>query len=310
MLWGKDRAFIFGLLIGLLFPLLASTSINLYQYVIGKFAWAFGGASLGVVFNAIFQDIISKRKNIAEISGYRYSVGSISGTCGAMMGGALSDYGTLRWPYYGVLVLYVVILLLFMIKVHPYLIKKPITASRNKRKIRTNFMGTIKHIFNNPYLFIRIFTEGVTQSHWAMEPILFPLALYSLTHKDISTGFVFGMMGAIAMFMLPLAGRFVDKTSPIRGLLVTYIFYVVSLFLLAFANAFLIFLIGGLLLSIGKTFNGVSIAKIETTHGALAAFITGTLLKFFSFNEVFLIFACYTFIGFALGFIFFKLKER
>ncbi len=64
----------------------------------------------------------------------------------------------------------------------------------------------------------------------------FPLALYSLTHSNTATGIVFAGMGVIAMFRLPLTGRFADKFGAISGLKLAFFFYSLSLFLLSFAN--------------------------------------------------------------------------
>lgn len=163
-----------------------------------------------------------------------------------------------------------------------------------------------------------------------MEPIVFPLAIYSLTKSNFATGIVFGAMGIIAMFSLPLTGRFVDKTSPVTGLKFAFTFYTISLFILAFSPNYAFLFIGALLLSLGKTFNGPSMAKIETENikselrgeylgyfsaydtltGALSALITGYLLRFLNPNQVFLVFAVFTLFGFLIGFGLFKMKLR
>ncbi|HIE41460.1 MAG TPA: MFS transporter [Candidatus Aenigmarchaeota archaeon] len=231
---------------------------------------------------------------------------------------------TTTWVGILSLIIFVYILVLAIFLKNFPIKKEKVSVKLRKRKIS----ASLKDIISNPFLFFRLFTEGITQSHWAMEPILFPLAIYSLTQSNFATGIVFGAMGAIAMFALPLTGKFVDKTLPVTGLKLAFALYILSLFILAFASSYEILFIGALLLSLGKTFNGPSIAKIETENinsklrgeylgyfsaydtlsGSLAALATGYLLKFLTPNQVFLVFAIFTALGFLVGYILFKIK--
>ncbi len=85
---------------------------------------------------------------------------------------------------------------------------------------------------------------------------------------------------------------------------------------------------GALLLSIGKTFNGPSVARIETLHirdevraeyfgyfqaydtitGACAAFITGVLLRYLSPWQVLFGYGILTLSGFIVGYVLFLKK--
>ena len=322
--YGKRKIALIGMIFGLIYPLIYATSLNAFQYVIGRFAWAFASVASWNMVNAIFQDEIKKSKRIAELSGWRFSAQSISGTLGSLTGGYLADLYGLRAPYFLIIFVYLLALIIFL-KTFPIKEEK-VSVKLRKRKVS----ASLKDIISNPFLFFRLFTEGITQSHWAMEPILFPLVIYSLTQSNFATGIVFGAMGAIAMFALPLTGKFVDKTSPINGLKLAFTLYTLSLFILAFASSYEILFIGALLLSLGKTFNGPSIAKIETENiaskfrgeylgyfsaydtatGALAALATGYLLKFLTPNQVFLVFAVFTILGFLIGYILFKKKIK
>ncbi len=125
---GKRRILFIGLLAGIFYPFIYATSLNVFQYMFGRVAWALACVASGPMVIALFQDIISKRKNIAELSGWLFSV--------------------------------------------------------------------------------------------------------------------------------TLVGRFIDKTSPLTGLKIAFILYTFSLFFLSLSKDFIPFIIGAIILSLGKTYNG------------------------------------------------------
>jgi MFS family permease len=185
-------------------------------------------------------------------------------------------------------------------------------------------------MLTKPLLFLRIFLEGITQSHWAMEPILFPLIIYSMTGKNFYTGLVFGLMGLIAMVVFPTVGKYMDKNSSIKGYKIAFSLYTLALLICFLSEGLILFTIGALMLSLGKTFNGLCAAKIEirnikdenrgeylsyikgydTLTAALTCLIIGLLLKFFSPQYILLIFALFTAAGCIVGFRIFSLKSK
>ncbi len=319
--WGKKRVALLGLAAGVLYPVVYATSLNVFQYMAGRIAWALAGAVTGSIVGAIFQDLLSARRDAAEVSGWVMSARSVAGMACAVLGGYLGDVVGLRGPYWLVPLLYVASIVLFVVFVAPGYREKRVERSVSRRSVREN----LSILVGNRLLFLRLFTEGVTQSHWAMEPILFPLAVYAMTGSNTVTGVVFGLMGLVAMPVLPLSGRFVDRTSPVRGLLVAFVLYTVGLFVLALASSMgdiYWFSLGAVLLSLGKAFNGPSVFRIEldnieneyrgeflgyfgaydTLTGAIAALATGFLLRFLSVPGVFMAFGVFTLVGFVLGF--------
>ena len=56
----------------------------------GRSAWALAGVSTGVILAALFQNLVAKKKNIAQIYGIKSSVAAIAGAAGALMGGLLA----------------------------------------------------------------------------------------------------------------------------------------------------------------------------------------------------------------------------
>ncbi len=324
--WGKKRTTMVGVIAGLIFPIIYATSHNAFQYAAGRAVWAFSSATMGLMINAIFQDMVKKRKNIAELSGYRFSAQSIAGSCGALFSGYVADVYGLRAPYFMLPAVYLLIALLVIRVFREYREEDGAQTPPHNQTMRKS----LGDITSNPFLFFRFFTEGITQSHWAMEPIVFPFAIYAMTHSDFYTGLVFSLMGVIAMFALPLSGRFVDKHSAVTGLKIAFTLYCLSFLIMALAPNILVFVTGALLLSLGKTFNGPSIARIETLHipsklrgeylgyfqaydtltGAGAAFITGVMLRYLAPKEVIFIYALCTLAGFLAGYLLFLRKLR
>lgn len=317
---------IMGLALGMIFPLVYASALSIYQYMFGRSIWAFASVASGVVMSAFFQDLLSKKKNVGEISGMKSSFNSIAGTFGAILGGYLADNFGMVMPFYGVMVIYAISLLIFVSNVYPYVEKLPPPEKREKG----SFKEAIKNLYHNPYLFLRVFLEGITQSHWAMEPIVFPILIYSVTGNTLTTGLIFGMMGVVAMFALPLAGRFVDRTSPSHALKVTFTMYGIAFLILYLSNNILLFTLGAIILSLGKSFNGPAFVTIETrglrkenrveylsyfkAYDTLTAAITcilvGILLDYVSPRSVILVFAVYTVLGGLVGFYLFNLKHK
>lgn len=327
--WGRSlsrkKMMLIGLIVGMFFPLIYATSLNAFQYMFGKAVRAFVNVSSGVMIASLFHDLIAKKKNIAEISAYRSSINSIFGTVGAFLGGYLADTYGLVFPYYAVIIIYVLSFLVFIFFV--YAKTEDIASSASYEKV--GIINTFRKIINNPFLFLRIFTEGLTQSNWAMEPIVFPIIIYALTKKMFVTGLAFGATGIIAMIFLPIAGRYVDRTSPVKGLKITFIFFFISFLILYFAKNIFLFVLGMLLLSVGKSFNRPSCDKIEvenvesenrveylsyikiydTLTGVIACLVVGMLMKYYSPHTVLLFFAVFTALGGGIGFYLFEKKR-
>ncbi len=167
--WGKKRTTLLGMLVGIVYPLIYATSTNAFQYLVGRVGWAFATATTGMLINALFQDTVKSTKNIAEFFGYRFSAQSIAGSAGSFLGGYLGDTYGLRAPYFLLPLVYALMMVVMIYAFRDYGEGK--AADGGKHSITSS----LRNIMSNPFLFFRFFTEGITQSHWAMEPIVFPL---------------------------------------------------------------------------------------------------------------------------------------
>ncbi len=324
--FNRKKLALLGFGAGLMYPIIYATSFNIFQYMFGRVSWAFAAVISGIMIDALFQDFISKKKNIGEIAGIRSSVGAICGTSGAVVGGYLADGYGLKIPYYFVIVIYILLLTIFISFVYNKIDEKPREKEHKKFHIRESLRDIIKH----PFLFLRVFLEGITQSHWTMEPIIFPLIIFELTGGNTATGIVFGLMGVVAMFTLPTAGRYIDKKTSVHGLKISFILYAIAFAVLYMSQNIILFTAGALLLSLGKSFNGPSFVKIETkyiaskkrieylsyfkaydTLTATATAITvGILLDLFTPQMVLLFFMIFTIVGGNIGFRLFENKHK
>ncbi len=322
----KKKLALIGLVAGIFYPLIYASSLNVFQYMFGRAAWAIAGVSSGVMIDSLFQDLVAKRKNIAEITGWRFSLQSICGTLAALAGGAVADVYGLRMPYYLVIFSYLLALSLFVVFIYRKVEKSERIIKLKKRGLR----ASIHDMLASPILFLRVFLEGITQSHWVMEPIIFPLIIYSMTGKNFYTGLIFALMGVIAAVVFPIIGKYMDKNSSIKGYKIAFVLYTLALLICFFSKDLVMFAAGALLLSLGKVFNGLCATKIEirnikdenrgeylsyiksydTLTAAATALVIGLLLKFFSPQYVLLIFALFTAAGGIVGLRLFALRSK
>lgn len=324
IVWGRKKFILIGLAAGIFYPIIYATALNVFQYMFGRVAWALAGGISGIMINSLFQDLVAKKKNIAEVIGWRFSAQSIAGTVAVIASGWMADQWSLRIPYLLVIAAYLLALFLFVYFIYGQVEDKRIKNTSAKQSISES----LRDLVTNPYLFLRSFLEGITQSHWVMEPIIFPLIILGMTGKNLYTGLIFGLMGVVAMIFFPAIGRLVDKSSPVKALKKAFVIYSFALVILFMAKSIILFTLGALLLSLGKAFNGTASSKIETQNikseyrgeylsyikaydlltAAIAAMIIGVLLNYFTPRIVLLLFAIFTASGGLLGFGLFNLK--
>jgi MFS family permease len=321
--YGKRKILILSLLFGIVYPLIYATSYNIFQYIIGRAAWAVSASMTGVMVSSLFQDLIRDRNNIAELAGWGASLNSITGTFGAITGGVITDISSPRITYLLIVLLYLIVLYVFINFDYSKYYKefKPIKKSSKL---------LILKIINNPLLFLRIFLEGITQAHWVMEPILFPLIIFSMAGSNMMTGIVFGLMGIVAMIVLPFSGRWIDKKSPEKGYVVSFIFVILGFIILGMSSKYIFFVFGAMILSIGKAFFGPASTKIETINirleerdeilsyiraydiltAAVAGLLLGVMLNYFEPRVILYIFSVFTFFGGIVGYSIYRSKSK
>ncbi len=140
--------------------------------------------------------------------------------------------------------------------------------------------------------------------------MLWPLIIFGLSGRDVVTGSVFATMGIVAFFLLPFAGRFVDKINPFRAGIIELFTLGVAGLVLALTHNLVIFWIAAGFFAIGEAINGPVQAVLLTNYVPskyrgeilgfdaiidkilkfLAPFLAGILLAVFSAQGVLFIF--------------------
>lgn len=258
--YGRERFIMFGILIGIVYPLLYACTRNVFEYMGIRFAWAFSAISVGPIMTAFIQDILEGNDKKAQYLGYLFSVQSIAGSVGALFGGALSDQYGMKAAYYGASVIF---LLMFVVSF--FFVKN------NKRKKKADFekrsiFFAFKYIFKKDILVFYFFQNIATGLNWGIKGMLWPLIIYGMIEKDTATGIVFAGMGAAAFLALPLAGKFADKRGSVVSLIVSTVILGFFGLVLASTDNIIIFWAAASLYAIGEAFNGPAAGKMLTEN--------------------------------------------
>ena len=314
--YGKKRFITMGTIAGIFYPLLFANTINIFQYMGVKFVWAFAGASTGPLLAAYLQDTISKTKNKGTLLGVFHSVHAIAGSMGALLGGLISDAYGFRNAYISagyILVLPCILAIIFIgFKDHE---KKP------KIKEKRSILFSLKYVLSNPVLVFHLMLNTVFGLNWSVKAILYPLIIYEAAKSDAVTGSVFAVMGVTAAFVLPYAGRFIDKKGYLKGAFVAYIVLGFASIGLALSTQVWMFFLFSAFVAVGEAFNGpvrgvIEIDNIEnkfrgeiigfytaweSTIGALSPLFVGILLGFIGAKSVLFIYSVVILAGFLVA---------
>jgi len=297
-LHGRSKYIKLGLGLGIFYPILYASTINVLQYMGVRFVWAFSTVACGPIFWAYMQDLLKGFKKKGMYMGYVYSVHSILGALAQFVGGYLAEHMGLTTPYYIMAALFLIGFILSL-----FLPKDKIKKSKEKRDL---FFG-IKYIFKKPALIFYFIQNTSYSMNWGIKPILWPLIIFAMTGSDTATGTVFASMGVIAFILLPFAGKIVDRINPFRALIMAMTFIAISGLVLSFTKSYIIFLIAAGVYTIGEVFSMAQIVlltdNIESKYrgeimgldsvfdnffATLSPFFAGLLLMFFSPQNVLL----------------------
>jgi DHA1 family multidrug resistance protein-like MFS transporter len=204
---GKKRLILTGLATGVLYAVLYSLVLNVFQLYGVKFAWALSAVATGPVLAAYLQDFLEPYKNKGRYFGYVFSVQSISGSFGAVVGGYVAETFGLVTPLLILAGVYAV-MFLFAYSLLPK--ENDTNVVQNERTQLTTF-ETLKFIFTKPELLFYLCLNTSYGINWGIKVFLWPLAIYALAGSDLITGGVFAAMGLVAFFLLPFAGNIVDR---------------------------------------------------------------------------------------------------
>ena len=322
--YGKNKFIILGAALGILYPLIYASSINIFQYMGGKMVFGFAGAAMGPLLIAYLQEHLSTEKNQGKLLGYLYSAQSIAGSFGAIFGGFVADRYFLGAPYY---LQFIVLLIPFFLALKFFGGKK---EEIKKPEKKYNYLFGVKYILSNPYLVYRFLFEVPFRMMWSVEIILYPLIILSFVDSNTIIGSVFATQGVIAIIVLPFAGKLVDKKSYMTGMRWAFFVMGISTFIMAFSvNLSMFWVLAGLFsvgLAIGGPARGVlEIKNIESEHRAeiiailaifgylleaLSLFLAGILLVFLEPQKVLFVYSLLIWIFFGIATIILRVRLR
>ncbi len=258
--FGREKLILIGLLLGIIYPLLYASSYNIFQYMGVRFIWAFSGVAVGPIFMAYLQDLLKNSKKKGQYFGILFSMQSITGSVGALLGGFLSDSYDLVTPYYAIAFIFILATIIALTQMK--FKNKPKPKEYEKRDI----LFSLRYIFKKPELIFYFFQNTSFGLGWGIKPFLWPLIIYELTGKDTITGSIFATMGVITFFALPFTGKFVDRKGFFNGAIISLLLFGSSGLVIVFSREIIIIWIAAAIYAMGEAFNGPTQAIILTKN--------------------------------------------
>jgi DHA1 family multidrug resistance protein-like MFS transporter len=208
---GRKKVIQAGVLLGLLYAIFYSFAINVFQLYGIKFTWAISAAATGPILAAYLQDFLQPFENKGKYFGYAFSIQSIFGSVGAVIGGYASKHFGFTSPF---LILASVYLFVFLVATF-FLSRGETSETVPKEKQMTTF-ETLAFVLKKPELLFYLSLNTSFGINWGIKIFLWPLAIYAIAKDDFLTGGIFATMGIVAFLLLPFAGKIVDYYGPFK----------------------------------------------------------------------------------------------
>lgn len=231
------------------------------------------------------------------------SIGAITGSFGAFIGGWVSDSFSFQTAYFIMagLALIAAVIAVTQLK------NKEVIKKYEKRPL----LFSVHYILKKPPLiFYAIINTGYRMS-WNIKPLLWPLIIFGLAGSDTITGSIFATMGFTAFLILPWVGKYIDKSKSFFPLSVTsFLILGVMGLILALTDTLWLFWVAAGLYALGEALYGPTQSILLNDHveseyrGELlafdsiydrvidtgSAFVAGLLLNFLLPQKVLLIY--------------------
>lgn len=318
--YGRKRIILTGLAFGIIYAVLYSMVVNVFQIYGVKFTWAIAAIATGPVMAAYLQDFLEPFANKGKYFGYVYSVQSISGSVGAFIGGYIATTFGLGAPLYLMATIYFFIfaLALCALPSDSQLNRKAkeLTKSGNK-----SIKYTLRYIISKPALLFYLSVNTSFGINWGIKVFLWPLVIYEIAKNDLIIGSIFATMGVVAFVLLPFAGKAVDAFGSYRIALVELAILGIAGLGLAFSENIILFWIFAAIYTIGEVLNGPAQAVLLTENvdseirgqvmgldatsdqllAVLSPLIAGLLITLLGLTTTLLIFMLLFWVSFILG---------
>lgn len=318
--YGRKRIILIGLVFGIIYAVLYSMVLNVFQIYGVKFTWAIAAIATGPVMAAYLQDFLEPFTNKGKYFGYVYSVQSISGSVGALAGGYMASTFGLGTPFYLVAVIYFALFTLAFFALPSD--KQLSHAEQNERKNNKKSLAyTLKYIVSKPALLFYLCVNTSFGINWGIKAFLWPLVIFEIAKNDLITGSIFATMGAVAFVLLPFAGKAVDTFGSYRIVLFELLVLGIAGLGLALSGNIIMFWIFAAVYTIGEVLNGPAQAVLLTENvdseirgevmgldatsdqllAVISPFIAGLLITILGLTTTFLIFMLFFWVSLILG---------
>lgn len=311
----RKRVILFGLVTGVLFSLFYAFALNVLQLFGVKVVWAVAAVATGPVIAAYLQDFMEPYENKGRYFGYVYSLESIAGSGGALLGGWLAEQFGLQAPFLLLAVVYGVSFLAAWLFLSP-----SVRTSKDLEKPQLTIRQTFQYIFTKPELLFYLSLNTSFGVNWGIKVFLWPLAIFALAGSDLLTGSLFATMGLVAFILLPFAGGFVDRYGVYRISFAQFTLLAISGTGMALTDSLTVFWILIAIYTIGEVLNLSQIVLFTESvpneiRGAvvgldkamdqllivIAPFIAGFLIVAFGIQMTLLIFMSLYWVSIALA---------
>jgi MFS transporter, DHA1 family, multidrug resistance protein len=305
---GRKKILLVGLSIGIIFPIIYATSLNIFMYMGGKSLWAFTMVATGPVLGAYLQSLVQGMPRRGHYLSMLYGSMSLSGALGHYVGGWLFEFMGTTTPFYALTGIYLISTVIAWLLLHeePAEHKKLNETAQQTHDI---FFG-IRYIFSRVTLKYYFILNSSFAIAYSLKLILWPLIVFSFTTSSQVMGAVFAMTGVVAFLVFFFSGRVVDRFGAYLGVHIAFISLIAGGVLMGFAPGVYTFIVGAFFFTIGEAFYGSSqgvllIDYVENRHrgevlgvdsvldrsfGAISMLIAGGLLLLVSPQTVWLVF--------------------
>ncbi|MBM3271794.1 MFS transporter [Candidatus Kaiserbacteria bacterium] len=267
---GRRPFILIGLSVAILYPLWYASIQGAFAAFGVKLAWAFSAVAAGPILSAYIQDVIDTASNKGALFGYLYSAQSIAGSFGALLGGWLAQAFDLSAPFYAlaaISALTFVIAYAFLPADRPHAEKHAGTKS---------LVQVFAFIISKPPLQFYLSLNTSFGINWGIKSFLWPLVVYDIAKSDLATGSIFATMGIVAFFLLPFAGKIVDRFGAYRISLVQFAILGTTGVAMALTHTLSLFWILAAVYTIGEVLNlGQSVIMTEHVPSAIRGQVAG-----------------------------------
>jgi MFS family permease len=259
--FGRNRFLIVGCGLGVLYPLLYASTVNIFEYMGVRFVWAFSAVATGPIFMSYLQDLLEGMRRKGWYMGMVYSMGAILGAGAQFLGGVLSDQYGFRTVY---IAMSGVFLLTALISLKELGFKKK--ELKNDEYEPRHLFFSLHYVFKKPELLFYFIQNFAFSVNWGIKGMLWPLIIFAMAGKDAVTGSIFGTMGVVAFFLLLIIGKMVDKIGPFSSSIISMSILGITGLFLALTNNLYVFWVAAGMFAIGEAIYGPTQAVLLTDH--------------------------------------------